>query len=53
MWTAPYDIDVEKGAIAVGQWTQIPGQAEHVQKLPMPGWPLFANLRANLSARLT
>ena len=52
MWTATYDIDMEKGAINVGQWTQVPGKAEHVQKLPMPGWSLFANLRANLSAPL-
>ncbi len=37
-----------KGEIAVGSWTQIPSEAWHVQKLPMPGWTLLASLSAKL-----
>lgn len=47
--TAPYEIDIVKGQVAVGSWTQIPGDARHVQKLPMPGWTLLANLGAKLT----
>lgn len=50
--TAPYEIDVAKGTVSVGSWKQIPGAARQVQKLPMPGYTLFANLMANLSAKL-
>jgi hypothetical protein len=48
--TAPYEIDVAKGTVSVGSWKKIPGQALHVQKLPMPGWALLASLTAKLTA---
>jgi hypothetical protein len=47
--TAPYEIDVVKGTVSVGSWTKIPGEALHVQKLPMPGWALLASLTAKLT----
>ena len=47
--TAPYEIDIVKGTVSPGPWTKIPGEALHVQKLPMPGWPLFSSLIAKLS----
>jgi hypothetical protein len=47
--TAPYEIDIVKGTVSPGSWTKIPGEALHVQKLPMPGWALFSSLIAKLS----
>jgi hypothetical protein len=47
--TAPYQIDVVKGEVTVGPWTQIPGEALQVRKLPMPGWALLSSLRAKLT----
>lgn len=47
--TVPYEIDVSEGTVSVGSWTTIPGEALNVQKLPMPGWKLFANLTAKLA----
>ncbi|GAA3633123.1 hypothetical protein [Microlunatus ginsengisoli] len=47
--TAPYQLDIVTGQVTVGSWTQIPGEAWHVQKLPMPGWTLLSSLRARLA----
>ena len=47
--TAPYEIDIAKGTVKVGDWTKIRGEALHVQKLPMPGWSLFKSLTAKLT----
>ncbi|OFE15094.1 hypothetical protein BA895_08195 [Humibacillus sp. DSM 29435] len=47
--TAPYEIDGAAGTVKVGPWAPIPGEARQVQKLPMPGWKLLANLTADLS----
>lgn len=47
--TAPYEIDVAKATVSVGSWTKIPGEALHVQKLPMPGWTLLASLTTRLT----
>ena len=46
--TAPYKIDIVKGTVSVDSWMKIPGEALHVQKLPMPGWALLASLTAKL-----
>ena len=50
--TADYDVDIVNGTVAPGSWTAIPGAALQVQKVPMPGWNLLANLTADLSARV-
>jgi hypothetical protein len=50
--TADYEVDILKGSVTTGSWTAIPGGALQVQKVPMPGWNLLANLTADLSARL-
>ena len=47
--TATYEIDPAKGTIGVGPWTQIPGQAQQVQKLAMPGWNLLSSLTVKLA----
>jgi hypothetical protein len=47
--TASYEIDVATGSVKVGEWTQIPGEARRVQKLPMPGWVLLSSLIAKLT----
>ena len=47
--TAAYHIDIVTGTVSVDSWTKIPGQALHVQKLPMPGWNLLASLTTKLS----
>lgn len=47
--TAPYEIDAAAGTVKVGPWAPIPGEARQVQKLPIPGWKLLANLTADLS----
>lgn len=50
---AAYQVDVDQGTVSVGAWTQIPGEARQVQKLPMPGYTLLSSLMTNLSAKLT
>ena len=47
--TAQYEIDVHNGTVTVGSWSQIPGDARHVQKLPMPGWTLLSSLMTKLT----
>jgi hypothetical protein len=46
--TANYKIDIANGTVTVDSWTQIPGAALEVRKLPMPGWNLLASLTAKL-----
>ena len=50
--TATYEVDAEKGSVSVGSWTQIPGGALRVQKLPMPGYALLSNLMTNLAEKI-
>lgn len=47
--TAPVQVDLAAGRVTAGPWLRIPGEARHVQKLPMPGWALYASLVARLA----
>jgi hypothetical protein len=47
--TAPYEIDPVQGRVSPGSWTKIPGEAQQVQKVAMPGWALLASLTAKLT----
>ena len=50
MYSASYQVDIVAGAIKVGKWTKLTGEAQQVLKQPIYCWLSFASLKARLVA---